>query len=191
MEAAGGTAAILFHTNYVDTVIQLPAKICTKEKKQLRKPPKQLVFIVADDDGAMRTAAKSILKHAQASAASVILGADFESTTGIVPHIQALAAEYGEERIVGIFDQNMDFPGEVKIRGQQIIRDLGGTHFKGLLCIRSGQTDPESVKEYVASGAKLVLHKAGSDLHVHVLLDKIANCFGPGQGEDAQDAGTP
>ena len=185
MEAAGGRVYIRFQDKGVETILEFPATETVEAKRTLAKPPKGLIFIIVDDDRAMRRAAKPILKHSEASPESLILGDDYDTLLKLIPRIHGLAAKHGERQLVCMFDQNIDIEGKPSVRGQDLVEQLGGPKFAGVCCIRSGQADAASVAEYHNSGAALVLDKAGKDLNVFVILDKIAQLF-PKHGSTQQ-----
>ena len=75
---------------------------------------------------------------------------------------------------VVMLDQNMSFPNKPSVFGHKIIQELRDHNFKGLLCLRTGQTDAESMVEYQTAGAQLILTKSGRHLNSLVILNEIA-----------------
>jgi len=171
VQAADGSISIQFHTDTVETKFSMPA---TAQKVALKKPPKGLVFVIADDDGSMRAASKAIIKKAEGSPDSVILGETHEEVEGLVSLVLKLAAKYNGSNIVVMLDQNMSYSNKPSVFGHEIIQELRDNNFTGLLCLRTGQTDAASMDEYRTAGAQLILTKSGSHLNVLVILNEIA-----------------
>jgi hypothetical protein len=65
----------------------------------------------------------------------------------LLPH------QVGERRIVGVFDQNMDYD-EGSVLGSRVCHELRMKHkWKGLLFIESANDEREAVESYLAAGA--------------------------------------
>ena len=60
---------------------------------------------------------------------------------------------------IAILDQHLDFGADANVLGTDIIEQRLLPDFKGLLCIRSGNTAPEEVREYRRAGAHCVFGK--------------------------------
>jgi hypothetical protein len=60
---------------------------------------------------------------------------------------------------IAILDQHLDFGADANVLGTEIIEQRLLPDFKGLLCIRSGNTAPEEVREYRRAGAHCVFGK--------------------------------
>jgi len=174
VQAANGSTSIQFYTDTVETKISMPAKAGAAQKVALKKPPKGLIFVMADDDGSMRAASKAIIKKAHGSSNSVVLGKTYEELEDLVSLVLKLAAKYDDSNIVVMLDQNMSFPNKPSVFGHKIIQELRDHKFKGLLCLRTGQTDAESMVEYQTAGAQLILTKSGRHLNSLVILNEIA-----------------
>ena len=72
-------------------------------------------------------------------------------------------------------DQNMDtWQGEKGIYGSDIIKQLGGVKFKGVMCLRTGQDDAEFIEVYKSHGAKYIFMKSGEHMKLAFILDVVA-----------------
>ena len=69
------------------------------------------------------------------------------------------AQRLGHERVVCVFDENLDFK-ENSFKGSKIVAELRQRNFAGLAIIQSANDEPESVKEYFAAGADGFIAKA-------------------------------
>jgi len=179
-DAIGGSASITFGVDTVETVLKIPAEAQQttahpEAPDTLSTPSSDVVYVLADDDGAQRHILNAIIRKSGGHPDSVVLGSSHEEVASIPSLIRSLGGIHGEERIVVILDQNMDtWPGQEAFYGSSIIKQLGGVNFKGVLCLRTGQDDPESISMFKALGAKLIFLKSGKHMKPAVILDEIA-----------------
>jgi len=178
--AAGGSACINFHAESVETVLNFPAEpqqtLANPETPNvLSKPSSDVVYVLVDDDSVQRGILNALLKRSGGHPDSVVLGANYKEVANVPALVSALAESHGEEKIVVILDQNMDtWQGEKGIYGSDIIKQLGGVKFKGVMCLRTGQDDAESIEVYKSHGAKYIFMKSGEHMKLAFILDVVA-----------------
>jgi len=122
--------------------------------------PESLVFVCCDDDAMPRIFAQVLLDRAAADLdSSLILGETYEEVVGLVERVLEMAARLGEDRILCILDQNIDFDAG-SITGTDLVGDLRARGFGGLLVIQSANDEAEDKRGYVAAGADGSIGKA-------------------------------
>jgi len=138
--------------------------------------PTGMIAVACDDDRAGRTSLKGILKQRSLNLnldKSLICGETFEEAESLVEKVLSMAHEYGDERILCIFDQNLDMyvlrnrdkasAGKIReIYGTDITKSLRSQGFRGAIFIRSANDDCESANTYANAGATGSLSKGWS-----------------------------
>ena len=84
--------------------------------------PAGLVFVVADDDVMARIHAELVIEHARADVSSSLIVGETHAEVEALPRtLDELAREVGQQRIVCLFDQHMDY-AEGDVRGTELCR---------------------------------------------------------------------
>jgi CheY-like chemotaxis protein len=115
------------------------------------------VLICADDDVAPRIGYKGLIKKLKPME-SMILGETHAEAAYLVETVLAAAKEHGDEKVVCICDQNMEYDQGV-IRGTEVVADLRLEGFTGVFLIRSANDDAASGLQYRKMGANGYLSK--------------------------------
>jgi CheY-like chemotaxis protein len=116
-----------------------------------------IILVCVDDDQAQRIGYKGLVKKLKVTQ-SLILGGTHQEAFGVVELILSLAEAHGDENVVCILDQNMDYT-EGNIKGTEIVAELRQSGFKGVVFIRSANDDDVSGNMYRAAGANAYLSK--------------------------------
>ena len=84
--------------------------------------PAGLVFVVADDDVMARIHAELVIEHARADVSSSLIVGETHAEVEALPRtLDELAREVGQQRIICLFDQHMDY-AEGGVRGTDLCR---------------------------------------------------------------------
>ena len=102
------------------------------------------LLVCADDDKIARMKYRGIIKLTKPED-SIVLGESYEEAAGLVEIVLAEAAARGDEKVVCILDQNMEYAAGT-ILGTEITMSLREAGFKGIIVIRSANDDPTSRK---------------------------------------------
>ena len=86
--------------------------------------------------------------------------------------VLAEAAARGDEKVVCILDQNMEYAAGT-ILGTEITASLREAGFMGIIIIRSANDDPTSRKMYLDAGASGYLSKDGQAVVLAAALMKV------------------
>jgi len=147
--------------------------MCTDREDNSKKPknvtaetPVQLeegtVLICCDDDLVPRAQYNSIIAKKRLGPVdcdnSRVLGATYSEAANLVGTVLQCSAEIGDDKLVCIFDQNMDY-SEGNVKGTEVVAELRSRGFKGVIFIRSSDDDSDSKKEYSKAGASGFLSK--------------------------------
>lgn len=124
--------------------------------------PAGMVFVCCDDDEIPRIFAESVILPATQAdlTASRVVGETYAEAVGVPDLVMALAAEYGHERVYGLFDQNLTSYDEGAIFGTSMCRELRQRGFRGALVIQSANDELSDASEYLAAGANGCVAKA-------------------------------
>jgi len=162
------------------TVFVAPSSSVDEIPPELPPPvlPPGLIFVCCDDDDLPRIFAESVLlPKAQADmVASRIVGETYEDVTRVPDMVCELAERYGQDRVIGLFDQNLTSYHEGTIYGTGLCRELRQRGFGGCLAIQSANDEAAAEREYIAAGANGCLGKVlrgGPD----ELLSRIAALY--------------
>jgi len=121
--------------------------------------PNGTMLICADDDRAPRLAYKGLIKKLRVTN-SMVLGSTYAEISELVTTVLDASSEFGEARVVCIFDQHMDAYDEGRILGTDVTRELRDAGFKGVIFIRSANDDAASCLFYRSAGANACLGKS-------------------------------
>jgi hypothetical protein len=83
-----------------------------------------LVFVAADDARIIRLLTKKQYKEIGSHPDSLILGATFEEAKAAPARVMALANKHGHQRVVALFDQNLDDYAEGSVFGSEMSQQL-------------------------------------------------------------------
>ena len=123
--------------------------------------PADLAIVCCDDDLIPRYLYRVLLKAAKASKTeSVIVGKSYSQVAGLADMVLEKARRLGHERVVCLFDENLDGYEDGSFKGSEIIAELRARHFTGLAIIRSANDEPNAVRDYIAAGADGFIGKA-------------------------------
>ena len=124
--------------------------------------PEDTVLVCADDDKVSRMMFKMILRlpglHAD-QINSKILGETLEEAQGLAQTVMDIVARVGEQRVLCIFDQMMDYETGM-VLGTDVIMELRNLGFKGTVLIRSANDDHFARQLYLDAGASGFLSKS-------------------------------
>ena len=117
------------------------------------------MFVAADDNRIIRDLTKKQYKAIGSHPDSLILGATFEEAKAAPARVMALANKHGHQRVVVLFDQNLDDYAEGSVFGSEMSQQLREQGFRGLICIRTSNK-PEQNQELLNMGVDLVVGKS-------------------------------
>jgi CheY-like chemotaxis protein len=127
--------------------------ILSASQQDVSSFPKNSLRIYYIDDSAMaRRIMESCLQQITTHDKIGLFG---HTADDIPPFLESVL----EDGDIAILDQNLDFQGSPGALGSELVKHILREGFSGLICIRSGNTSAEDVKQYMASGAHLVLDK--------------------------------
>ena len=122
--------------------------------------PAGLAFVCCDDDAMPRIFAESLFDRAAADLdKSLILGETYEEVAGLVQQVLEMAERLGDERVLCIFDQNIEFDAG-GFTGTDLVQELRARGFSGLLVIQSANDEADDERMYVDAGADGSIGKA-------------------------------
>ena len=123
--------------------------------------PADLALVCCDDDLIPRYLYRVLLKTAKASPTeSAIVGESYAQVAGLADTVLEKARRLGPERVVCLFDENLDGYEEGSFKGSEIIAELRARDFTGLAIVRSANDEPSAVHDYIAAGADGFIGKA-------------------------------
>jgi len=108
---------------------------------------------------APRTMTKRMLQSIGANANSRVLGETHQEVSSVLELVLQASSELGHHNIVGLFDQNMEYP-EAFVTGTGLTRQLRARGFEGLIVIRSANDSLESMNQYYEAGADALISKS-------------------------------
>lgn len=117
--------------------------------------PAGLVFVMVDDDEIARIWAENLITACRGDVErSQILGASYEEALDVPQRLHALSEELGsQQRIVGIFDQNMNYD-EGDVLGTDLCSRLRRDYaWEGVLFIQSANDSESDAAAYRRAGA--------------------------------------
>jgi len=136
-----------------------------------------LVFIAADDDDLIRNVTKKQYKAINSHPDSLILGATFEEAKTVPARVLALADKHGHQRVVALFDQNLDQYAEGSVFGSEMSQQLREQGFRGLICIRTSNKG-EHDQDLLKMGVDLVVGKSLKEWPFNRVMEAIASMLG-------------
>ena len=114
-------------------------------------PPGLAIYCIDDSEAARRLLRHNLLAHAQTDRVRV-----FGENEGEVAEFTQAVLQHGD---ITILDQHLEYGGDANILGSDIVADLRAQGYRGLVCMRSGNTADEDVALYQAAGAQCVFGK--------------------------------
>ena len=134
------------------------------------------LLICADDDKIARMGYKGIINCSKAEV-WMVLGESYEEASRLVEMVTAEAAVRGDENVICIFDQNMEYRAGI-VLGTEVTVSLREAGFRGVIVIRSANDEPASRKMYIEAGANGYLSKEGKATTIaSSLLQTYARVF--------------
>ena len=143
--------------------MQDPNKLLQDEKPL----PPNMVLIVADDERMPRLTAKPLAKHLGiAEERCIVKGETYEEAAGLVGTVLEAAAKHGDQRVICVFDENMDqYAGRGRVSGSAVTKQLREAGFQGCIFIRSANDSAGEVDGYCKAGADNGLSKRDKIAH--------------------------
>ena len=138
-----------------------PARPPGGEAKAL---PEGLVFVCCDDDEVPRIFFAMLLRMAGADESeSAVLGETADEVGGLVERVLSLSNALGDDRVVCIIDQNLDYDEHGAFQGTALARELRRRGFGGLFVVQSANDSQSDAQTYLEAGADGSMGKAIKD----------------------------
>ena len=101
-----------------------------------------------------------------------------------------MAARLGDDRVLCIFDQNLDGFEAAPVTGTGLVRELRRRGFGGLLVIQSANDEQDDAQAYKAAGADGNIGKAvkGGIPEMLDVLGRLWHARFPAQGESSRES---
>ena len=132
-----------------------------------------MVFVAADDNAIVRALSKQHLKSARSHPDSLILGATYKEARTVPSKVMELARKHGHNRVIALFDQNLDQYVEGSVFGSEMAQQLREQGFRGLICIRTSNKE-EQHQDLLKMGVDLVVSKSSTEWPFHKVMGAIA-----------------
>ena len=102
--------------------------------KRSRDLPDGLCYVVLDDDKITRLLARKQIAKFGPHPSSIVLGESRQEALSVPERVRTLALELGEENVIVILDQNLNYP-DGDVLGTDLCRELraAGWRAEGLL----------------------------------------------------------
>ena len=133
-----------------------------------------LVFVAADDAHLVRFLTKKQYKEIGSHPDSLILGETFEEAKTAPARVMELANKHGHQRVVALFDQNLDQYAEGSVFGSEMSQQLREQGFRGLICIRTSNK-PEHNQDLLKMRVDLVVGKSMKEWPICRVMEAITS----------------
>ena len=126
--------------------------------KRSRDLPDGLCYVVLDDDKITRLLARKQIAKFGPHPSSIVLGESRREALSVPDIVNTLAQELGEENIIVILDQNLNYP-DGDVLGTDLASTLRRNNYGGPIVIQSANAEPSDCITYADAGADGTLAK--------------------------------
>ena len=126
--------------------------------KRSRDLPDGLCYVVLDDDKITRLLARKQIAKFGPHPSSIVLGESRQEALSVPERVNQLAHELGEENVVVILDQNLNYP-DGDVLGTDLASTLRRNAYGGTIVIQSANAEPSDCITYADAGADGTLAK--------------------------------
>ena len=150
--------------NCVRFVMVCTLKVASDEEpvqrgvKRSRDLPDGLCYVVLDDDKITRLLARKQIAKFGPHPSSIVLGESRQEALSVPERVNQLAHELGEENVVVILDQNLNYP-DGDVLGTDLASTLRRNAYGGTIVIQSANAEPSDCITYADAGADGTLAK--------------------------------
>jgi CheY-like chemotaxis protein len=126
--------------------------------KRSRDLPDGLCYVVLDDDKITRLLARKQIAKFGPHPSSIVLGESRQEALSVPERVRTLALELGEENVIVILDQNLNYP-DGDVLGTDLASTLRRNAYGGTIVIQSANAEPSDCITYADAGADGTLAK--------------------------------